>query len=423
MTNDMETLLARRKQFLGPGLRQFYDFPFRPVRGEGVWLYDEAGRAYLDAYNNVPHVGHAHPDVVAALSRQAAKFNTNTRYLDQTIVDYADRLQSTLPDGLDVCLFVCTGSEANDLAWRLARAFTGGDGVIASRHAYHGNTSFLATFDSYQAELPRPDSVVTVPAPSEVASFEAAFGEAIETLESSGHRLAAAYFDTCFANEGLMPPQPEQMRRAVSRVKAAGGLYVADEVQAGLGRLGDGMWGFQSFGVTPDIVTMGKPLGNGHPIGAVVTRREIVEAFYKRERYFNTFGGNPVSAAAGLAVLEVLDREQLVRNAERTGAYLAALLYDLAKSEPRIEARGRGFFQGVAIRDAKTGAAAPEAARATMNALAREGVLVGLTGIEREVLKIRPPMPFDRKNADQLVATLAKVLRESGAPAARRSAS
>jgi 4-aminobutyrate aminotransferase-like enzyme len=213
------------------------------------------------------------------------------------------------------------------------------------------------------------------------------------------------------------------MRRAVSRVKAAGGLYVADEVQAGLGRLGDGMWGFQSFGVTPDIVTMGKPLGNGHPIGAVVTRREIVEAFYKRERYFNTFGGNPVSAAAGLAVLEVLDREQLVRNAERTGAYLAALLYDLAKSEPRIEARGRGFFQGVAIRDAKTGAAAPEAARATMNALAREGVLVGLTGIEREVLKIRPPMPFDRKNADQLVATLAKVLRESGAPAARRSAS
>lgn len=423
MTNDTETLLTRRKQLLGPGLKQFYDFPFRPVRGEGVWLYDDAGRAYLDAYNNVPHVGHAHREVVAALSRQAAKLNTNTRYLDQTIVDYADRLQATLPDGLDVCLFVCTGSEANDLAWRLARAFTGGDGVIASRHAYHGNTSFLATFDSYQSALPRPKSVVTVAAPAEVTAFDEAFAKAIGELESNGHRLAAAYFDTCFANEGLIPPQPDQMRRAVAQVRSAGGLFVADEVQAGLGRLGDGMWGFESLGVTPDIVTMGKPLGNGHPIGAVVTRREIVEAFYKRERYFNTFGGNPVSAAAGLAVLEVLEREQLVKNAERTGAYLSASLHDLAKTEPRIEARGKGFFQGVVMRDAKTGAAAPEAARATMNALAREGVLVGLTGIKREILKIRPPMPFDRKNADQLVATLAKVLRADAGESARRSAS
>jgi 4-aminobutyrate aminotransferase-like enzyme len=407
-----ETLVARRRRLLGPGLRQFYDFPFHPVRGTGVWLHDETERAYLDAYNNVPHVGHCHPDIVAALSQQAATLNSNTRYLDEHILDYAERLLATMPKELDVCLFVCTGSEANDLAWRLARTVTGNDGVIASADAYHGNSSFLATLDAYRMEAKRPSAVATVAAPAE-GHFDAAFTTAIAKLEQAGHGVAAAYFDTCFANEGLIAPDADSMRSAVGRVRAAGGLYIADEVQAGLGRLGDVMWGFEALGPAPDIVTMGKPLGNGHPIGAVATRRDIVERFCARDRYFNTFGGNPVSCAVGLAVLEVLKRERLQENAVATGRHLASGLFELASRFPAIAAaRGRGFFQGVAIRDPETGEAAPQRAREIMNAMARRGVLVGLTGPKREMLKIRPPMPFDRANAEQLVATLEAVLRE-----------
>src|SRR5215469_8544115 len=272
--SSTETLVARRQRLLGPGLRQFYDFPFHPVRGSGVLLYDETGRVYLDAYNNVPHVGHCHPDIVAALTRQAATLNSNTRYLDETILDYAERLLATMPKELDVCLFVCTGSEANDLAWRLARAVTGKDGVIASADAYHGNTSFLATLDAYRVQAKRPSEVATVPAPAD-GDFAAGFAAAIAALHRAGHGLAAAYIDTCFANEGLIAPDATTMRRAIDEVKAAGGLYIADEVQAGLGRLGNVMWGFEALGAVPDIVTMGKPLGNGHPIGAVATRRDI----------------------------------------------------------------------------------------------------------------------------------------------------
>ncbi len=410
--NATESLVARRQRLLGPGLRQFYDFPFHPVRGCGVFLYDETGRAYLDAYNNVPHVGHCHPDVVAALSRQAATLNSNTRYLDETILDYAERLLATMPKELDVCLFVCTGSEANDLAWRLACAATGNDGVIASRHAYHGNSTFLATLDAHRPHLKRRSEVATVPAPAD-SSFDAAFAPAIVALHQAGHGIAAAFFDTCFANEGLIAPDADSMQRVVTQVKAAGGLYIADEVQAGLGRLGDSMWGFEALGAVPDIVTMGKPLGNGHPIGAVATRRDILERFCARDRYFNTFGGNPVSCAVGLAVLEVLEHERLRDNAAATGRHLATGLAELATRFPAIAAtRGRGFFQGVAIRDPETGEAAPQRARDIMNAMARRGVLVGLTGPKREMLKIRPPMPFDRSNAEELVATLEAVLQE-----------
>src|SRR5262245_45619952 len=227
LMDGTEALSARRRRLLGPGLRQFYDFPFHPVRGEGVWLYDAEGRAYLDAYNNVPHVGHCQPDVVAALARQAATLNSNTRYLDEAILDYAECLLATLPPALDVCAFVCTGSEANDLAWRLARAVTGKSGVIVSRHAYHGNTTFLSTLDAHRPGLAADRaSVATVPAPVDVSGdgFENALGEAIATLERSGHGVAAVYIDTCFANESLIAPDPAVMARAIARLKAAGGL-------------------------------------------------------------------------------------------------------------------------------------------------------------------------------------------------------
>src|SRR5262249_41463603 len=295
--------------------------------------------------------------------------------------------------------FVCTGSEANDLAWRLARAVTGKSGVIVSRHAYHGNTTFLSTLDAYLPGMAADQaSVATIPVPVDASGdgFENALDEAIAALERSGHGVAAIYIDTCFANESLVAPDPAVMARAMARLKAAGGLYIADEVQAGLGRLGDVMWGFQSFAPIPDIVTMGKPLGNGHPIGAVATRRDILEQFCERQRYFNTFAGNPVSCRVGLAVLDVLQRDRLSGKAIVTGRHLATALDHLAHREPAIAAvRGRGLFQGVAFHD-------PATARDVMNEMARRGVLVGLTGKDREMLKIRPPMVFDQPNADQL---------------------
>jgi 4-aminobutyrate aminotransferase-like enzyme len=402
-------MVARRTRLLGPGLRQFYEFPFHPVHGDGVWLYDEKGRRYLDAYNNVPHVGHCHPEVVAALARQAATINSNSRYLDRTILDYAERLIGTMPAGLDVCVFVCTGSEANDLAGRLARAFSGASGFIASTHAYHGNTTFLAGLDAWGAATSRA-SVARV-RPPRGGAYGADFVEAVARLKGGRHGIAAAYIDTCFANEGLVPPDQVNMQTAIDALRAAGGLYIADEVQAGLGRLGDRMWGFQLLGPVPDIVTMGKPLGNGHPIGAVVTRREILEAFLKRDRYFNTFGGNPVSCAVGLAVLDVLERENLMAHATQVGADLHTSLTRLARSHPgTFDPRGKALFQGVAILDPATGRAAPDRARRIMNEMARRGVLVGLTGPDREIVKIRPPMPFDAQNAALLVEVLDSAL-------------
>lgn len=411
MMDAIEELIRRRARVLGSTSRQFYDFPFFPVRGSGVWLYDAEGRPYLDAYNNVPHIGHCDPDVVAAIARQAALLSTHTRYLDSTIVEYAERLLSLLPPELEVCVFVCSGSEANELAGRLARAATGHSGFIASAHAYHGNTSFLAALDGIQPQERRPGFVATVPSPGDAGDFELAYASAIAALESGGYPVAAAFVDTSFANEGLQAPRAPQLRGAIERLRAAGGLYVADEVQVGLGRFGDVTWGFSSLGVVPDIVTMGKPLGNGYPIGAVVTRREILEAFGRKERYFNTFGGNQVACAAGLAVLDALERKSFQERARHTGAYLTTQLTELARSVPSIgTVEGRGLFQGVSIRDPRSGEVAPELARRIMNEMARRGVLVGLTGPRRSMLKIRPPMVFEHANVDMLIATLASVL-------------
>jgi 4-aminobutyrate aminotransferase-like enzyme len=411
MADRVDELIRRRARVLGPVQRQFYDFPFWPVRGSGVWLHDAQGKAYLDAYNNVPHVGHSDTDVTAAVAHQMELLNTHTRYLDATIVEYAERLLATLPPELDVCVFVCSGSEANELAGRLARAASGGSGFIASAHAYHGNTAFLSALDGMQPNAPQAHFVATVPGPEDARDFDAACAMAIAALEDRGLAVAGAFVDTCFANEGLQPPQPLQVQAAMARVSASGGLYIADEVQVGLGRLGDVMWGFESFGVVPDIVTMGKPLGNGYPIGAVATRREILEAFSRTGRYFNTFGGTPVACTAGLAVLDVLERRSLQAQARQVGAYLAERLAGLVRTAPELGGvRGRGFFQGVAIKDPRSGTAAPERARAVMNEMARRGVLVGLTGPQRSILKIRPPMVFEREHAELLVGTLAAVL-------------
>ncbi|MFO1061147.1 MAG: aminotransferase class III-fold pyridoxal phosphate-dependent enzyme [Dongiaceae bacterium] len=421
---DDLALAERRGRVLGSGLKQFYEFPFHPVRGAGVWLYDAAGRAYLDAYNNVPHVGHCHPRVVEALARQAALVNTNTRYLHEGIVAYAERLVATMPPGLDTCLFTCTGSEANDLAWRLATAATGGTGALAAEYAYHGNSTAIIALDGASPPEVSGPWVAKLPAPrypvagawgqgeATGAAWAGAMDGAIETLRQRGHRPAAFYFCSLFATDGLFVPPPGFLDDGLARLRAAGGLAIADEVQPGLGRIGTHLWGFQALGVVPDIVTMGKPMGNGHPIGVVVARRDVVDAFFRRQRYFNTFGGNPVSAAVGMAVLDVLEEEALQANARRVGAELKGALEALARRHPLVgEIRGGGLFLGVELLvDRATRQPATAAARRVLNALGREGVLVGLTGPGAGMIKIRPPMVFDAGNAEQLLTTLDRVL-------------
>lgn len=415
----MTDLITRREKLLGPGMRQFYEFPFQPVRAEGVWVQDAAGRKYLDAYNNVPHVGHCHPHVVARTLEQLRTLNTNTRYLDETILAYAEKLLATMPPELDVCMFTCSGTEANELAWRLARAFTGAGGAIATRNAYHGNSTIIDALDVASAPpgvvndwvatvQPPPHALGGLPATA-AADYADAFLQTIATLAARGHRPAAFYFDPLFATDGLARPPAGFLAPALATLHEAGGLAVADEVQPGFGRTGRHMWGFQDIGIKPDIVTMGKATGNGHPIGVVVTRREIVEAFRRQGRYFNTFGGNQVSCAAGMAVLEVLERENLLANAENVGAYLHAGLNTLRpRHELVADIRGTGLFIGVEL--AVNGRPATAEARRVINELCRQGVLVGLTGPGLSVLKIRPPMVFTRDNADMVVQALDTVL-------------
>jgi len=420
---DEASLRARRRALLGPGLSLTYDEPLHIVRGDGVWLYDASGRAYLDAYNNVACVGHCHPAVTEAIARQSRTLNTNTRYLHGHILDYAERLGARLPGDLSVCFFVCTGSEANDLAWQMARAVTGGDGAIVTRNAYHGNTTAVAAFSP--EELPErrtPGWVATVPAPDvyngpfrgedAAARYAATLDEAIAALAGRGHRPAAFFVDTIWSSDGIFAAPAGYLAEAWQRVRAAGGVCVADEVQAGFARTGDHFWGFGLQGVVPDIVTLGKPMGNGHPLAAVVTTPAIAERFAGESEYFNTFGGNPVSCAAGLAVLDVIEAESLQDNAQATGEYLREGLRGLQARHAAIgDVRGAGLFAGVElVGNRETREPAPAVARAVMNGMRREGVLVGRTGIADNVLKIRPPLVFSREHVDRLVDVMDRVL-------------
>jgi 4-aminobutyrate aminotransferase-like enzyme/Ser/Thr protein kinase RdoA (MazF antagonist) len=418
-----EQLQARRAQRLGPAYRLFYDKPLHIVRGEGVWLYDVAGRAYLDAYNNVPHVGHCHPRIVEALRTQAETLNTHTRYLHETVVDYAERL-AALASPLGTAMFTCTGSEANDLAVRIARACTGKSGIIATRHAYHGNTVAVAEFsNSYPSAEPASPRVRTVPAPD---SYRGPAGmndeqlarvyadhvrEAIESLEAQGIGVAAFIVDSMFSSDGIITAPPDYLQLAVSHVRKAGGIFIADEVQAGFGRTGTHFWGFEHFGVVPDLMTLGKSMGNGHPLAAVLARAELVREFGARARYFNTFGGNAVSCTVGLAVLDVLEEERLQENALRVGDYLRTGLRDLAKEFALMgDVRGRGLFCGVELVNERE--PATKGAGQIVNALRDKGVLVVATGPRSNVLKIRPPMVFSTANADQLLEALRGALRD-----------
>ena len=334
-------LAARRAAVLGPNVPTFYETPVHLVKGDGVWVWDADGRKYLDCYNNVPHVGHCHPHVVSAIAAQAAQLNTHTRYLHAGIVEYCERLTAKFQTQLDQVIMVCSGSEANDIALRMAQAVTGKTGIIATDNTYHGNTMAVSQLSSRKPpiggyadhirRIPAPDTLRPVggTADDQAAAFARELQTAIDDLEASGHGFSGFLFCPTFANEGL-PDLPQNfMKPAEQVVKAAGGLLIADEVQPGFGRGGETWWGHEWLGLSPDVVTLGKPMANGHPVAAVVARRAVMAEFRNAFGYFNTFGGNPVSCAAAAATLDVIEQDNLVDHAKNVGAVFLRELHSM----------------------------------------------------------------------------------------------
>lgn len=356
-TIDSATLQARRDAVLSPSYRLFYEHPLHVVRGEGVWLYDAQGRKYLDAYNNVPVAGHCHPYIVDRIAQQARVLNTHTRYLTEKPVELGERLLATMPPEMGSVILTNSGSEANDLAIRIARMLTGGTGVIVTDCAYHGTTDLLQGMSPVTG-LPTGRDVYTIQVPLDMAD-EHQFGllveDCLDRMKADGVKPAALLVDTIFGSDGAISEPAGFLKSAVEAMRREDAMFIADEVQPGFGRTGTGMWGFARHGIVPDFATMGKPMGNGHPVAALVTRRDIAEAFRDHQRYFNTFGGNTVSAAAALATLDVIEDEGLVANARDTGAYLRRGLEALARDHHAITAlRGSGLFQGCRPRRAKS---------------------------------------------------------------------
>jgi 4-aminobutyrate aminotransferase-like enzyme/Ser/Thr protein kinase RdoA (MazF antagonist) len=417
--------LAERRRRALPRSPLFYEHPVHLVRGEGVWLFDPDDRRYLDCYNNVPVVGHGHPRVVRAVAEQQRLLATHSRYLHEAIVELAERLKATLPPALDAVLVVNSGSEANDLAWRIARAATGRSGAVVSAYAYHGLTEAthaLSPEEWAKGEL--PGHVATVPAPDGYRGayrrdedgwaerYAAHIGDAAQAL--GGHGFAAIYLDPAFTADGILVPPPAYLAEAARRARALGGVLIADEVQAGHGRYGTGLWSFQPSGIEPDMVVMGKPMGNGFPVAALVVRSQLLAAVPEEVELFSTFGGNPVACAAALAVLAVIEDEGLVASAAETGSYLRQGLEALAGRHPVIgDVRGEGLLLGVELVDEEREPAAGPAGRVT-EAMRERGVLISTTGPAGNVLKIRPPLVFQREHADLLLQTLDEVLATAG---------
>lgn len=416
----MEEAWARRRRVMGAKPYVFYDPPIHMVQGEGVWLTDSAGRRYLDCYNNVPHVGHCHPYVVEAIARQARRLNTNTRYVTDQSVDYAERLGALAGDGLSAVVFVNSGSEANDLAWRMAKAWTGHSGGMAMEFAYHGVTEAIDAFSPSNAPgawaaphirlLPPPDDYRGPWRRGEAGlaeNYAALAGPLIADLGPLG--LAAFMVDSAFMTNGILDVAPGYLQAVAAAVRGAGGLFIADEVQSGFGRMGQ-FWGHRHHGVVPDIITIGKPAGNGHPVGAVIARPEILEHFLTLGPFFSTFGGNNVACAAGLAVLDVIADEGLCERARVTGEHLRAGLRGLMARHGLIgDVRGVGLAMGVElVQDRET--REPAGAGRLVGLLRDEGVLLGSEGVHGNVLKIRPPLAFGTDHADLLVQALDRAL-------------
>jgi 4-aminobutyrate aminotransferase-like enzyme/Ser/Thr protein kinase RdoA (MazF antagonist) len=421
-------LLERRRRVLGRALEPLtYARPLHLVRGEGAWMEDADGRRYLDAYNNVPVVGHAHPRVVDAIARQASLLNTNTRYLHENVVVLAERLVATMPAGLDTVMFVNSGSEANDLAWRLATTATGGDAGLVTEWAYHGVTAAIADFSpSEWLRGERPPGVETVAAPN---TFRGRYAEApvpatvareemrgaIARLRARDRVPAALFLDAGFTADGIFSPPADVVRELVDGSRHAGALYVADEVQAGFGRMGDGLWGFTAWEPAPDVVTLGKPMGNGHPVAAVIARAALVDRLAAETTFFSTFGGNPVACAAALATLDVIEEEELVADARARGDWLRDEIRGLASRHEAVgDVRGRGLLVGVELVSADDGGPAPELARRVKDEMRDRGVLIGTTGRDGSTLKIRPPLCLRADEAELIVTRLDEALSAVG---------
>jgi 4-aminobutyrate aminotransferase-like enzyme len=414
-------LIARRDEVLGASYRLQYRRPVHFVRGEGMWLYDPDGRAYLDFYNNVPSLGHCHPEVNAAMAEQASRISANTRYLEPRLVDYAERLVATFPDELDRVVFTCTGSESNDLALRIARFASGNEGVIVSSYAYHGTSEAVAAVSPNLGDAVKLSPfvrMVSLPGPASVPDsqaadfFEAQVRAAIVDLNRRGIGVAALLFDSIFSSDGVWVDPLGFIAGGVAAVREAGGLVIADEVQPGFGRTGAHMWGFERHGIVPDLVTLGKPMGNGFPIGAVVGRKAPTDRFGNTARYSNTFAGNTIGIATADAVLTILTRDQIPQNALAMGQRLRAGLERLAKQQPGICAiRNAGLFFGVDMGSEGTAAAGRRTmALDVVNAMRDDGVLISTTGANEDSLKVRPPLVCQAEHVDLFLAAIERAL-------------
>ncbi|MCH9682725.1 MAG: aminotransferase class III-fold pyridoxal phosphate-dependent enzyme [Deltaproteobacteria bacterium] len=421
--------LERRRSRMGSNLSIGYQRPLAAVRGWMQYLFDENGHKFIDAYNNVPHVGHCHPRVVEALHSQARRLNTNTRYLSNVVVEYAEALAATMPEGLDVCYLLNSASEANELAVRLARVATGGRDLIVLEGAYHGHTTSLIDISPYKHDGPggagAPSWVHTAPVADTYrgrfrdpetagAEYAEAVGEILERVQREGRQPSGFIAESCPSVGGQILFPEGYLADVYRRVRAAGGLCIADDVQTGFGRLGKWMYGFEQQEVVPDIVVLGKPIGNGHPLAALVTTRKIAASFDNGMEFFSTFGGNTVSAAVGKAVLDVILEESLPSRAESTGEFMLARLRELGERHPIIgDVRGSGLFIGVElVRDRQTLEPADREASYVSNRMRERRILIGTDGPLHNVIKIRPPMPFSRDDAETLVRALDSTLGE-----------
>jgi 4-aminobutyrate aminotransferase-like enzyme len=412
-----ETVAERRARLMGPNVPTFYRSPVHIQRGDGVWLWDKDGKRYLDCYNNVAHVGHCHPRVVQAICAQAATLNTHTRYHHDLVLDYIERLTATLDHGISQAIMVCTGSEANDLALRMAQAVTGKTGIIATDNTYHGNTAAVSQLSTRRPPIGgRAPNVRLVPAPealhplggsraAQAQAFADNVARAIAELQAEGFGFSAIMLCPVFANEGLLTPEPGFLGPTVAVVRKAGGLILCDEVQPGFGRVGSHFWGHDALGFAPDVVTVGKPMANGHPVAACLARPDVMAAFRDAFGYFNTFGGNPVSAAACLATLDVIEEEGLQARAAQTSAYLMERLRALRHG--RIaDVRAAGLFFGVEF----AGDGAGEFVADLVEDMVAAGFLLNRIGRNGATLKMRPPMPFGPEHADLLADALQQAL-------------
>lgn len=420
LSAEEQVLIRRRERVLGPAYRLFYERPIHFVRGDGVWLYDQNGRSYLDAYNNVASIGHGNTEVLQAINQQSEILNTHTRYLHENILEYAENLIATFPDDLSQVMFTCTGSEANDLAVRIAKKYTGGTGIIVTQHAYHGVTQTVSEFSpSLGASVDLGAHVRTINAPGTGVragetveqQFTRDVQAAINDLLRHGIKPAMLIVDTIFSSDGVIPNPTNFLKSAVDAIHKAGGIFVADEVQPGFGRTGDAMWGFMRHGISPDIVTLGKPMGNGYPLAGLVAKPEVLAEFGRTARYFNTYGGNPVAAAAGQAVLSFIKHQDLINNAKVVGTYLINGLASLKTDHAELgDLRGAGLFVGLDIHDKETGVSSAQEAARIVNGLRERGVLISATGLDGNVLKIRPPLIFTKENADMFLEKMRETL-------------